>query len=52
MRRRGYLYFEDEPGRRAAAIRLWMTQGWLRMSPGVRLQGGQAVRTKIHQWPP
>ena len=22
------------------AIRLWMTQGWLRMSPGVRLHGG------------
>ena len=39
MRRRGYLYFEDEPGRRAAAICLWMTQGWLRMSPGVRLRG-------------
>ena len=33
--RRGYLYFEDEPGRRTAAICLWMTQGWFRMSPAV-----------------
>ena len=39
MRRRGYLYFEDEPGQRAAAIRLWMTQGWFRMSPAVRQVG-------------
>jgi hypothetical protein len=39
MRRRGYLYFEDEAGRRAAAIRVWMTQGWFRMTPAVRLGG-------------
>jgi hypothetical protein len=39
MRRRGYLYFEDEPGRRAAAIRVSMTQGWFRMIPAVRLGG-------------
>jgi hypothetical protein len=28
------------------AIRLWMTQGWLRMSPGVRLQGGPGGANK------
>ena len=43
---------EDDWSGRPEAICLWMTQGWLRMSPGVRLQVCGAARTKTHQWPP
>jgi hypothetical protein len=35
------------------AIRLWMTQGWLRMSPGCGCGGGVlGGAAKTHQWPP